>query len=113
MRPTAIDPPPFHLIAGNGAWWRQGFTGAGATAAYLKANRRASCAVVVDGVAVPSLPEIDLYQIGDLEDGATWDAIAAKVAAFDTSLCLDVLEHLVDPWSAVRRCRDLLAPGGR
>lgn len=86
--------------------------GVGATAAYLKKNSGASYAVVADGVTGPSMPEIDLYQIGDLEDNATWDAVSAKAGYFDTILCLDVLEHLVDPWSVVRRCRDLLRPGG-
>ena len=28
-------------------------------------------------------------------------------------LCLDVLEHLVDPWAVVRRLSPMLAPGGR
>ena len=28
-------------------------------------------------------------------------------------LCLDVLEHLVDPWSVVKRLSPLIAPGGR
>jgi 2-polyprenyl-3-methyl-5-hydroxy-6-metoxy-1,4-benzoquinol methylase len=33
--------------------------------------------------------------------------------SFDTILCYDVLEHLYDPWSAVRRLKPLLSPGGR
>jgi 2-polyprenyl-3-methyl-5-hydroxy-6-metoxy-1,4-benzoquinol methylase len=32
---------------------------------------------------------------------------------FDTILCLDVLEHLVDPAAVVRRLRDVAAPGAR
>lgn len=31
---------------------------------------------------------------------------------FDLILCLDVLEHLVDPWSTVARLRSVCAPGG-
>lgn len=33
--------------------------------------------------------------------------------SLDLILCLDVLEHLVDPWEAVRRLSPLLKPGGR
>lgn len=33
--------------------------------------------------------------------------------SLDAVLCLDVLEHLVDPWTVVRRVSPLLAPGGR
>ncbi len=33
-------------------------------------------------------------------------------SGFDLILCLDVLEHFVDPWKAVRRIGELLAPGG-
>ena len=32
---------------------------------------------------------------------------------FDTILCHDVLEHLVDPWHVLRRLREIAAPGGR
>lgn len=32
---------------------------------------------------------------------------------FDLILCLDVLEHLVDPWLTLRRLSDLLPKGGR
>jgi 2-polyprenyl-3-methyl-5-hydroxy-6-metoxy-1,4-benzoquinol methylase len=31
----------------------------------------------------------------------------------DLVLCLDVLEHLVDPWTVVKRLSPLLRPGGR
>jgi len=86
--------------------------GAGATAAYLKTDRGASYAAVVDAINVPPLNAIDLHQTGDLEDEATWEGISAQVEAFDTILCLDVLEHLVNPWQVVRRCHDLLSRGG-
>ena len=33
-------------------------------------------------------------------------------ATLDRILCLDVLEHLVDPWAVVRRLSLLLKPGG-
>jgi 2-polyprenyl-3-methyl-5-hydroxy-6-metoxy-1,4-benzoquinol methylase len=34
-------------------------------------------------------------------------------ASFDTVLAYDVLEHLVDPWTATKRLAELLRPGGR
>ncbi|SDR50182.1 Methyltransferase domain-containing protein [Rhizobiales bacterium GAS113] len=34
-------------------------------------------------------------------------------SSLDLVLCLDVLEHLVDPWAMIRRLSPLLAPGGR
>lgn len=33
--------------------------------------------------------------------------------SLDLVLCLDVLEHMADPWSMVRRLSALMAPGGR
>jgi 2-polyprenyl-3-methyl-5-hydroxy-6-metoxy-1,4-benzoquinol methylase len=36
----------------------------------------------------------------------------SDLGSFDCIVCNDVLEHLRDPWSAVRRLRDLLVPGG-
>ncbi|MHB8846669.1 MAG: class I SAM-dependent methyltransferase, partial [Nitrospirota bacterium] len=35
-----------------------------------------------------------------------------EAASLDLVLCLDVLEHLVDPWSVVRRLSGYLRPGG-
>ena len=32
---------------------------------------------------------------------------------FDTIVCHDVLEHLVDPWQILRRLREIASPGGR
>ncbi|MFI4996389.1 MAG: class I SAM-dependent methyltransferase [Hyphomicrobiales bacterium] len=34
-------------------------------------------------------------------------------ASLDLVLCLDMLEHLADPWAMVRRLSPLLKPGGR
>jgi 2-polyprenyl-3-methyl-5-hydroxy-6-metoxy-1,4-benzoquinol methylase len=40
-------------------------------------------------------------------------ALGELEGPFDTILCLDVLEHLVDPESVLRRLRPLAAPGAR
>lgn len=36
-----------------------------------------------------------------------------EAGSLDLVLCLDVLEHLADPWSVVKRLSPLLRPGGR
>ncbi|MDA8290389.1 MAG: class I SAM-dependent methyltransferase [Actinomycetota bacterium] len=40
------------------------------------------------------------------------DALGSDAPHFDCVVFNDVLEHLVDPWHALERTRDLLAPGG-
>lgn len=49
---------------------------------------------------------------GDIEDAATWAAVLERGGPFDAILSMHVLEHLADPWEALRRMRPLLAPGG-
>lgn len=45
--------------------------------------------------------------------GAVEDALPElrTLAPFDTVMCLDVLEHLVDPWAVLRELSGLAAPG--
>lgn len=47
---------------------------------------------------------------GDVEAGAFYEDI--EPGSLDVILCLDVLEHLADPWSMVKCLTPLLAPGG-
>ena len=84
--------------------------GIGATAAALKQAGRASHVVVADHVE-DSLAEIDLVLRGDLEESAFIDTIIAA-GPFDTILCLDILEHLRDPWTVVNKLATALAAGG-
>jgi 2-polyprenyl-3-methyl-5-hydroxy-6-metoxy-1,4-benzoquinol methylase len=49
--------------------------------------------------------------VGDIQDPA--DRAALPRAAFDFVLFGDVLEHLADPWEALRFAHELLASGGR
>jgi 2-polyprenyl-3-methyl-5-hydroxy-6-metoxy-1,4-benzoquinol methylase len=41
------------------------------------------------------------------------EALDQLTGPFDTILCLDVLEHLVDPEAVMRRLHDVAAPGAR
>jgi 2-polyprenyl-3-methyl-5-hydroxy-6-metoxy-1,4-benzoquinol methylase len=86
--------------------------GIGASAAHLKRTGKATHAVVVDLVADSALPEIDAAYGGSLEDPAMLARVAAEQGSFDTILCFDVLEHLVDPWAVMERLAAMLAPGG-
>jgi 2-polyprenyl-3-methyl-5-hydroxy-6-metoxy-1,4-benzoquinol methylase len=86
--------------------------GIGATSVALKHAGRADRVVVVDQVADHVLPDVDRAFAGDLEDPAFLEMVVSQAGEFDTILCLDVLEHLRDPWSAVDRLRQCLAPGG-
>lgn len=86
--------------------------GIGASSAYLKATRRAHAATVIDLVASGCMPEIDHTFSGNLEDATLLDEIAQTCELFDVILCLDVLEHLTDPWAVVDRLSAMLAPGG-
>lgn len=49
----------------------------------------------------------DVVHLGRLEDAPLDEA------SFDAITLTDVLEHLPDPVASLRRCRELLAPGGR
>jgi GT2 family glycosyltransferase/2-polyprenyl-3-methyl-5-hydroxy-6-metoxy-1,4-benzoquinol methylase len=50
--------------------------------------------------------------LDDVMIGGADDPLPASWPAPDCIVFADVLEHLVDPWSAVRRARELLRPGG-
>lgn len=90
--------------------------GDGATVAAIRENRIGSAPFWAGGIeldeaaAAQADRHCDRIWRGDVEA----DAFAADIelASLDVVLCLDVLEHLVDPWSMVRRLTPLLAPGG-
>jgi hypothetical protein len=88
--------------------------GIGATAARLKALGRAERAGVIDAVdGSDSGPELDFSYVGDVEDDAFMASILAKEGPLHAILCLDILEHLVDPWRLVAQLHTALAPGVR
>ena len=86
--------------------------GIGSSAAYLKNVGKATKAIVVDLVADNCLPEIDAGYAGNLEDPELLKRVVSEQGKFDAILCLDVLEHLTDPWSVIDYCHDTLNPNG-
>jgi 2-polyprenyl-3-methyl-5-hydroxy-6-metoxy-1,4-benzoquinol methylase len=88
--------------------------GAGATTAFVKLKRDVQWAGGIEimpeeGRAAEAVS--DRVWIGNIEQMTPETEIAP--GSLDLILCLDVLEHLVDPWSVVKRLSPLLAPGGR
>jgi 2-polyprenyl-3-methyl-5-hydroxy-6-metoxy-1,4-benzoquinol methylase len=88
--------------------------GAGATTRWLKERRAIAYAAGVEylpAVAARAEGVFDQLWVGDIAHQPLEQAIAP--GSLDLVLCLDVLEHLADPWSEVKRLSALLAPGGR
>lgn len=86
--------------------------GGGATLAWLRQTGRAEHTTGIElmpAAAAAARGRVDRLMEGDLEGLLP----GLEDASFDLVLCLDVLEHLVDPWSALRRAHRLLRPGGR
>jgi 2-polyprenyl-3-methyl-5-hydroxy-6-metoxy-1,4-benzoquinol methylase len=88
--------------------------GAGATTAAIRAVREVAWAggiEYVEGVAQQAKSVCDQVWTGDAALVPLESEIAPR--SLDVALCLDVLEHMVDPWTMVRRLSALIAPGGR
>ena len=88
--------------------------GAGATTAAVRAVREVAWAggiEYVEAVAEQARSVCDTVWTGD----AALAPIESEIArgSLDLVLCLDVLEHMADPWTMVRRLSALIAPGGR
>ncbi len=87
--------------------------GAGATLALLREGREIDWAGGLErdpGAAARARMVADRVWEGDLE---RFDPVEIPAASLDLVLCLDVLEHLVEPWAVVARVSPLLGPGGR
>lgn len=86
--------------------------GAGATLQWLKQSGRCRHTVgveMMESAAALARERVDEVIVGDAN---LLIASAFEPQSFDLVLCLDVLEHLVDPWSFVSHLRPLLKPGG-
>lgn len=85
--------------------------GKGDTAAWIRSSRGASqvLGIEIDSAAAEGAAgKIDEVICGNFE---TMD-LPEHYREFDLILCLDVLEHLVDPWHAMQRISQMLLPGG-
>ncbi|HYF40103.1 MAG TPA: class I SAM-dependent methyltransferase [Gemmatimonadales bacterium] len=85
--------------------------GTGDTLAFLKAQGLCSWTAGVE--LFPSAASIARDRVDRLFEGniETMD-IDLEPGSIDAILCLDVLEHLIDPWAVVRKLDRLLRPGG-
>jgi 2-polyprenyl-3-methyl-5-hydroxy-6-metoxy-1,4-benzoquinol methylase len=86
--------------------------GVGANAEYLKNAGKAERFSVVDLAAENVLPSVDSAFKGNLEDPDLINRIGREAGPFDVILCLDVLEHLSDPWSVVDLLTGIMVGGG-
>jgi 2-polyprenyl-3-methyl-5-hydroxy-6-metoxy-1,4-benzoquinol methylase len=78
----------------------------------LAAGLRAAGASEVVGIEVmPAAAEIAGRVLDEVHVGPVEEALDELDGSFDTILCLDVLEHLVDPGEVLARLRPHAAPG--
>lgn len=86
--------------------------GAGATLKWLKDIDLASHTVGVELFAEAA--ERAMQCCDEVHQGDAEELVQGSLAhrQFDVVLCLDVLEHMVDPWTFVDRVQALLKPGG-
>lgn len=87
--------------------------GIGATAVTLKKRAYVERVGVVDLVGEShQLRELDFSYSGDLNDESFLHDVCSREGPFDLILCLDILEHLIDPWRVVRELHSSLKAGG-
>jgi 2-polyprenyl-3-methyl-5-hydroxy-6-metoxy-1,4-benzoquinol methylase len=71
-------------------------------------------ATSVVGVEIdPEMAAVAREAYADVRVGDAVEQLGALEGPFDTVVLYDVLEHLVDPWAALRRCAEIAAPGAR
>lgn len=86
--------------------------GGGGTLAWLKESGRATSTVGIE--LSPDAAAIARTRVDEVHCGDADELLAGLAeSSFDLVLCLDVLEHLVDPWATLNRVRSLVRPGGR
>ncbi len=86
--------------------------GDGSTLAYLKDRGAArwTCGVDINAAALDRARAagVDVVVRGSLDDLQ----LPIEPESLDVVLCLDILEHLADPWATTRSVAKLLKPGG-
>jgi 2-polyprenyl-3-methyl-5-hydroxy-6-metoxy-1,4-benzoquinol methylase len=82
----------------------------GHTLEWLKKSGRCAWAAGVEPFAQVTVPAgvIDKFFRMNIEE----ELPDLEPSSLDLILCLDVLEHLINPWETVRRLDSLLKPGG-
>ncbi|CAN4272596.1 UbiG 2-polyprenyl-3-methyl-5-hydroxy-6-metoxy-1,4-benzoquinol methylase [Methylophilaceae bacterium] len=85
--------------------------GSGATLQWLKREKGCSWIAGVelsDAAAKKAKADLDYFLAGNIEK----IELSIENESLDVVLCLDVLEHLVDPWLVVKRLTQFLKPNG-
>ncbi len=88
--------------------------GRGGNGAAIKAMTGASfvcCADISEAVLNDAAKRVDATVVCDIEAPKSLETVFEKHGTFDLVLCLDVLEHLVDPWRQVARLHALMPVG--
>lgn len=86
--------------------------GNGGTLAWLKSAGRVAWTAGIE--ICPEAAAVARQRVDELHEGDVDREIGNFApASIDLILCLDVLEHLVDPWLTLRRLQPLLRPGAR
>src|SRR5258708_37740054 len=85
-----------------------------AMAAKLKTGAASVAIIDISADAIKNArKEVDFAEVCDVEKPGSIEAMVKnRPAAFDLILCLDVLEHLLDPWKFVSRLHALMPDGG-
>lgn len=103
----------FPLLSGVGGNLLDVGGGVGATASEAKKRGFVERAGVVDLVqASHPAAALDFSYQGDIEDELFVAELGRKEGPFDVILCLDILEHLRDPWALISRLHNLLRDDG-
>jgi len=85
--------------------------GAGRTLESLRSSGRCIATYgveLVPSIAAEARKRVDHVFVGNIEELT----LPLEPGSMNAILCLDVLEHMVNPWSAMVKLADLLAPGG-
>jgi len=85
--------------------------GNGATLRYLKEQglcKQVHGMELTEAMGQEAKPHVDQLWVGDAEVLI----LSMEASQYNVILCLDVLEHLVDPWSFVAQLSRVLKPGG-
>ncbi len=88
--------------------------GVGALGDALRASRPGRIVVGIE--RVPAIAAIASRVLDEVREGDATEILAGLRQdgwRFDVIVFADILEHLADPWSALKLARDLLAPEGR